>query len=327
MAVHLTLFLSMENYVVHTPARSRSQWEMERLFSSKGPYYHVCSKPLENALLFYGVDDKKSALAYLAITNGELNARLLAYSLMSNHFHLLLNCPDPGLYYSMFVEKLEVYLSRHGHPGIKLPLEPTIVPVKTLRQFRDTLAYIIRNEYVVNQDVNPLSSLWCSGYLYFNEVLFSLTAEMKKISAKDLGPGAQRRITKSRDMKLPSTTAIWKDFVLPSSFVDYKFAESLFEDARVFISCVFKNVEAQVETAISVGETPITPDEELSGIVFSFCKRTWNKKPGDLARPELIDLMRHLKLTYYSSNTQIARLTGLPIKDVDTFFPLGTKQK
>ena len=317
----------MENSVIHTPVKSRNQWEMERLFSSNGPFYHLCSKPLENALLFYGVEDKKAALAYLAITNGELNARLLAYSLMSNHFHLLLNCTNPGLYYSLFVEKLEIYLSRHGHPGIKLPNEPTIVPVKTLRQFRDTLAYIIRNEYVVNQNVNPLSSLWCSGYLYFNEVIFSLSAEMKKVSAKDLGPNAQRKITKSRDMKLPSSATIWKDFVLPSSFVDYKLAESLFEDARLFTTSVFKNVEAQVETAISVGETPITPDEELSGIVFSFCKRTWNKKPGDLARPELIELMRHLKLTYYSSNAQITRLTGMPPKDVDTFFPLGARQK
>lgn len=317
----------MENNTLNAPAKNRNQWEMERLFSSNGPFYHLCSKPLENALLFFGVDDKKAALAYLAVTNGELNARLLAYSLMSNHFHLLLSCHDPRLYYRLFVEKLENYLSRHGHPGIKLPQEPTVVPVKTLRQFRDTLAYIIRNEYVVNPNVNPLSSLWCSGYLYFNEMVFSLTTEMKKASAKDIGPCSQRRITKSRDMKLPSTAVIWKDFVLPSSFVDYKLAESLFEDARLFISCVFKNVEAHVETAISVGETPITPDEELSGIVFSYCRRTWNKKPGDLARPELLELMRHLKLTYYSSNAQISRLTGLPIKDVDAFFPLGAKQK
>ncbi|MBO7071565.1 MAG: hypothetical protein J6W09_09780 [Bacteroidales bacterium] len=317
----------MEKNVTHTPAKSRNKWEMESLFSSNGPFYHVCSKALENALLFYGVEDKKAALAYLAITGGELNARLLAYSLMSNHFHLLLNCPNPQLYYSMFVEKLESYLSRHGHPGIKLPKEPTVVPIKTLKQFRETLAYIIRNEYVVNPNVSPVNNLWCSGYLYFNELLLSLTAEMKKVSAKELGPGQQRRITKSRDMKLPSSAVIWKDFVLPSSFVDFKLAESLFQDARQFTVSVFKNVEAQVETALSVGETPITPDEELSGIVFSYCKRTWNKKPLELTRPEVIELMRHLKLTYYSSNAQVARLTGMPIKDVDTFFPLSAKLK
>lgn len=317
------IFLCMEK----NSTKCLNQWEMEKLFSCNGPYYHVCSKPLENALLFYGVEDKKTALAYLAITGGELNARLFAYSLMSNHFHLLLNCEDPKLYYSMFVDKLETYLSRHGHPGIKLPREPTIVPIKTLKQFRDTLSYIIRNEYVVNKSVNPLSSLWCSGYLYFNESLFSLSADIKKVRTKDLSTIAHRRITMSREMKLPQTAVVWKDIVLPSSFVDYKFAESLFENTRQFLFCVFKNVEAQVETALSVGETPITPDEELSGIVFSYCKRTWNKKPADLARAELIELMRHLKLTYYSSNAQVARLTGMPIKDVDTFFPLSAKLK
>lgn len=321
------VYLNMENNDINNPAKSRNQWEKERLFSSSGPFYHVCSKALEEALLFNGIEDKKVALAYLAITNGELNARLLAYSLMSNHFHLLLSCPNPELYYSMFVEKLELYLSRHGHPGLKLPKEPTIVPINTLKQFRDTLAYIIRNEYVVNPNVSPVNSFWCSGYLYFNELLLSLTADIKKAKAKDLSTVSQRRITKSRDMKLPDSTLVWEDFVLPSSFVDYTLAESLFQDARQFTVCVFKNVEALVETALSLNEMPITPDEELFGIVLSYCKRKWDKKPGDLSRPELIELMRYLKHSYHSSNAQISRVSGLSIKEVNTFFPLGAKQK
>lgn len=317
----------MENNVINASAKSLNQWEMERVFSSNGPFYHVCSKPLEDALLFYGVEDKKVALAYMAITNGELNARLLAYALMSNHFHLLLNCTNPELYYSMFVEKIEIYLSRHGHPGIKLPKQPTVVPVKTLKQFRDTLSYIIRNEYVINQNVTPLNNLWSSGYLYFNELLFSLTAEMKTVSAKNMSSRIQRTITKSRDMKLPDSAVIWKDIVLPSSFVDYKLAESMFKDARQFTVCVFKNIEAMVETALTLGETPLTPDDELSGIIFTYCVRKWNKKPRELAKPELLELMQLLKLTYHCSNAQISRLTGIPPKEVSTFFPLGAKQQ
>ena len=317
----------MENNVINASAKSLNQWEMERVFSSNGPFYHVCSKPLEDALLFYGVEDKKVALAYMAITNGELNARLLAYALMSNHFHLLLNCTNPELYYSMFVEKIEIYLSRHGHPGIKLPKQPTVVPVKTLKQFRDTLAYIIRNEYVVNPNVSPVNNLWSSGYLYFNKVMLSLTSELKKTSTKDTSTASQRRITKSRDMKLPDSAVILNDIVLPSSFVDYKLAESMFKDARQFTVCVFKNIEAMVETAIALGETPMTPDEELSGVIFTYCVRKWNKKPRELAKPELLELMQLLKLTYHCSNAQISRLTGIPPKEVSTFFPLGAKQQ
>ena len=316
----------MEKIIINTTAKCRTQWEIERLFASNGPFYHVCSKPLEDALLFYGDEDKKAALAYLAITCDELNARLLAYALMSNHFHLLLNCPDPELYFEYLVEKLEKYLSRHGHPGIKLPSEPTIVKINTLKQLRDAIAYIIRNEYVVNPNTNPLSCLWCSGFLYYNPVYEMLAAHLKTVRAKDISLTAHRRITKSRDLRLPDSAIVYDDTVMPTSFVDVRFAESMFESARQFTVSVFKNVEAQVETALSLGETPVIPDEEMSGIVYSYCKRTWDRTPKELSRLQQTELMKQLKNTYRSSNAQISRLTGIPQKEVNAFYPLGAKR-
>ena len=320
------LLLCMENNTLNAPVKRRNQWEMERLFSSNGPIYHVCSKPLVDALLFYEAEDKKAALSFLAVTNAELDARLLAYSLMSNHFHILIGCRNPAFYYELLVQKLELYLSRHGHPGIRLPKEPTIVPIQSLKQFRDTLAYIIRNEYVINPNNNPLSCLWCSGFLYFNDMLAPILSSLKTARAGDASSFVLRKITRSRDYKLPGAALIWNDIVLPSSFVDFKFAESMFEDARQFTVHVFKNVEALVEVAISIGETPITPDEELSRIIFAHCKRTWDKRPDELSRTQLIELVKHIKYTYRSSNAQVARLTGMSPKEVDILFPLGAKR-
>ena len=116
------------------------------------------------------------------------------------------------------------------------------------------------------------------------------------------------------------------DYPAPSSFVDYKLVEQLFKNARQFTNKVFKNVEAQIETAKMLGEIPIVPDEEMSALMWKYCKDKWDA-PGlnKLNSAQRVDLAKYMKYTYHSSNSQISRITSLPISSVNSLFPLSAK--
>lgn len=110
--------------------------------------------------------------------------------------------------------------------------------------------------------------------------------------------------------------------------MDYRKAESFYDNARQFVNSVLKNVEAQVETALRYGEDPSLSDEEMWPLVFRLCRETFQAdKPSLLEAPDKKKLAILLKNQYHSSNKQLARLTGLALKDVDAMFPLaGTAQ-
>lgn len=301
------------------------QRDVERSFRQNGPFYHVSSKPLETSIIFGDEEEKKTALTLLAITCAELDAEVLAYALMSNHFHLLLRNRDPLLFYNSFVGKLESFLVRHGHPGIKLPFDPTVVKVESLRQFRNVVAYIIRNEYVVNPKVNPLSSIWCSGYLYFNSFIDAFHYLYK--SPDKLSIDARRILTKTRNLALPANVKIWNNSVAPSSFVNFKLVEHLYGNTWCFFRHVFKDVEAQIETAIALGETPLTPDEEMIRTVYSICMQNWGMAVSELSSSQKMELMKIMKYDYKCSNAQISRIAGIKPSEVDRFFPMSAKAK
>lgn len=299
----------------------------ERLFKENGPYYHVCSKPVDG-ILFGNDQDRKVALVTLALAANEAAAVILAYAIMSNHFHVIIATDYPEGFYKRFRERVNRYLSRHGRCDVLLPEDPTIVPIVTLSQLMTEVAYVIRNQYVVDDSVNPMSHLWCSGYLYFNPMLDWCLKKMKYSLASELSGRKIMQLVNTKDTNQPfGKLKVIDDYPAPSSFVDYKLVEQLFSSARVFTNKVFKNVEAQVETALQLGETPSIPDEEMSSIVWKYCNDEWGVKSMKRLTPQQrLSLAKHMKYTYHSSNGQISRITLMSVKDVNALFPLAAKK-
>jgi hypothetical protein len=294
----------------------------ERLFKERGPFSHVCSKPVDG-ILFNSDEDRWTALVFLAMAAEETSTRILAYAIMSNHFHAIIESLDPATFYSKFRDRINLYLARHGASS-RLPEAPTIVPIVSLNQLMDEVAYVIRNQFVVDKSINPLSHKWCSGYLYFNPMGKELADEGKYEDAASLSGRKIALLTFSREGGQPLGRIKLRNGVLaPSSFVDYRLVEQLFGTPSLFFTKLFRNVEAQVETALLLGETPVVPDEEMSRIIWAYCKKTWDVKGVlQLTPAQRIELAKHMKYTYRSSNGQIARITHLPRKDVETLFPV-----
>lgn len=303
----------------------RQEWEIERVFRENGPFFHVHTEPLKTGVIFMTDEERAVAMIYVAIVAMLAGVEVLAFALMSNHFHFILRgdegqCRD---FYARFSKMLGLYFSRHGRAGVLDSIGmPVPTPISTLKQLRDEIAYVIRNPLVARKDVNVFAYPWCSGFLYFNPMLSMLRLK----PASTLTLKEKRELTHSRDLPLPMGLTLVDGQVFPGSFVNYRLVESMFTDCRQYLFWVFKNVERQVETAIRLGEKPSLTDDEMLSTSLRLCKEDFGVNgPSKLTESQKFELAKKLRFDYYASNGQLSRFTGLPPATVDALYPLSAK--
>ncbi|MBQ9410815.1 MAG: hypothetical protein IJU21_04320 [Bacteroidales bacterium] len=298
----------------------------ERAFREGGPFYHLYTKPLETEVFFETDEDRKVAVNYLAIAVSVSNCKLLAYAIMTNHFHFVLEgCEEDILeFYERFSAMMDNYFRYHGKGTIMRQAAPGLTAINNLSQLRTEIAYVLRNPFVVMSDVNVFSYPWTSGFLYFNPLL-----ERKGVSASTMSVRTIRDITKSRLVSDIDPSVHFADGVAQGwSFVDYRRVEEFYDNARQFVFSVVRNVESQVETALRYGETPVLCDEELIPKIYQLCREKFRADSlsalDNKGRKQLAVIVKN---KYHSSNKQIARLVKLPLADVNVLFPLAAPSK
>jgi len=83
--------------------------------------YHVLNRGHARETIFHDDDDRASFLGLLARYRNRFQFRLYHYCLMGNHFHLLLDLPDPrrlsGMMAGLLVAYWHHYRRRHGLVG------------------------------------------------------------------------------------------------------------------------------------------------------------------------------------------------------------------
>ena len=301
-------------------------YRQEQLFASKRPFIHLYTSPLETELLAEDDTDRTVILNMIALVSHGENIDVLGYALMNNHIHLILNGDERKgrSFYSALIKRLARYLAGKGKAGCLRGITCGITEITSLKQFRDELAYVIRNPFVVRDDVHLFSYRWCSGYLYFNSFIpdsASLTAE--KITYRE-----RRDITRSSTGTIPSGFRVKGILILPESFVNYKLVEALFGSARQFLYWTLKSVEAQVQVARYYKEKPMISDDELFILSRDLCERLYGtRQPKELTSQQKKEFSMELRNRYYASNGQLARLTSLPLQEVNRLYPLSAKME
>ena len=318
----------MEQYVKQPPMTERQiEWIQEQLFRESGPFYHLSTKPLENEIIFREDEERKVAINLMAITAKEFHIEILAFSLMSNHFHFIIRgeLVDGLTFFRRLKKRLSNYFARRGRPGVlnNVKVDPEIPPIESLTQLRNEIAYVIRNPYVVRVDVNPFAWPWCSGYLYFNPLLSKLLSKRpNELSFKE-----KREITRATDPELDPTFRVRDGMIAPESFVNYMLVERLFPSARKFTWWVMKNVEAQVEVAHRMDEKPNLNDDELFKTAQQISRKQFcYDSVKELSFQQRKELGIILKNKWGASNGQVARIAQLEQRIVDAMFPLTAKR-
>ena len=303
------------------------EWMQEQMFRESGPFYHLSTKPLEDGVIFECEEERKVAINLMAITAKEFHIDILAFALMSNHFHFIVRgeLVDGLAFFRRLKRRLSNFFSRRGRAGTldTVDVDPDTPPIENLTQLRNEIAYVIRNPYVARKDVNLFAWPWCSGYLYFNPLLSHLTSK----SPDELNFKEKREICRAPNPELDPSFRVRDGMIAPESFVNYKLVEKLFPNAQKYAWWVMKNVEAQVEVAARMGEQPNLNDDELFKIAQQVSRSQFGyDSVKDLSMQQRKELAILLKNKWSASNGQVARIARLEQKVVDAMFPLTAKR-
>lgn len=85
-----------------------------------GGWHHVMNRGIDHGAIFFADTDRLEFGRLLGLVHDRFGVEIHAYCLMSNHYHLLLRCPDGGLSDSMhllgtrFVQYVNDRLGRNG---------------------------------------------------------------------------------------------------------------------------------------------------------------------------------------------------------------------
>lgn len=296
------------------------------LFQGGGPFYHVCTKGAEADIYFRNEEEMNLALNVIALAVFVTGCRLLAFAVMSNHFHFLIegSIDECVAFFEEFKSRLCKVLPSASAREEARKCVVSYIRVEDLAQLRTEIAYVVRNPFVANRNVNMFSYPWCSGYLYFN----GNESRMKEGErAIDMPHAFRRAFLHSRSADIDPRITVLDGVAMPSCFVDYHRAESFFEDARDFQHCLLKNVESQVVIAKRIGESVSLDDYELRSIMFQKCNTVYHVSgPKELNNQDFVNLARTLKYDFCASNAQLSRILNKPQSQIDQIFPLSARK-
>ena len=300
--------------------------QSELNFRNATAFYHVYSSPLEMDILYRNDEELNIIINIIALTIVLCNCTILAFAIMSNHLHFILEGPEEECkqFFYLLFDKLKIYYRYNGRSGILDSVELGCKQITSLDQLRAEISYVIRNPFVVRQDINLFACKETSGHLYFNPLL-----KRDGVPANTLKGRALRDFTHShKDQVLSGDIYVLDGVAQPWSFVNYQRAMSFFDSAQQFIMITLKNVEAQVEVALRYNEKVTLNEQELFGVSIRLVREMFHReKISDLGRAEKTELAMALKNRYSISNAQIARACRMNLTDVNAMFPLAAKRK
>ena len=304
---------------------SRTELQCQEAFLAHGPYYQVATSHTVTESLFRTQEMVRTVITLSGYYARKMNVRVLGYEVMLTHMHHIYAATrEQALAHTNAV--LEHYLRCDFTTGMKVSLrelEPKAFEITDIKQFRNEMAYVVRNRFVVDPEANLFGDRNGSGFLYFNEML-ELFPPSKPLSG--YGVVAKRKLLHIRNGEdIPGLTVL-DGMIDPRSFVDYKLVELMFPNARKFVMWVMKNLEAQVELSLSRGERPMLNDDEILKRGFKKCRERFGKSgPSQLDLEQRRILAVEVRREYYATNAQLCRCLSLTPDIVDRLFPLSAK--
>ena len=282
--------------------------EFKDPFSGRRGIYLFTSDHLQRMLLFRDDEDYVYGVNTLAIGTLKYRIKVLCYTLMGTHIHLLLagRYEDCLAFYAWVLHRLAQRLaSRYGVYGI-LKLHSSDVQAVTDRDMLlNEVCYLLRNGYKARID-NPYSYPWAPFECYFNPYLPLLHGSPM--------PGAKTmRQCFGTHVIIPSDWEHVQGRILNKCFVDYTTVERKIGNSLDFFDRLRRfDLESAVEQKHGIEEQLKFTDAEIQEKIRAVCQNElhvdWHHQ---LERKDLLWLARTLARRFACTKKQIARLLGI----------------
>jgi len=272
-------------------------------------YYFVTTDHLKDRLWFRDEEDFRIAMGYVAIVAFLTGINVLAFILMSNHVHFVLECDrERALLFINKFKRLYAAYYRKKY-GICELLRRNGVDIREVRPEDESLeraiAYIQMNSVAANICLEPSGYPWGTGNVFFNNNHFS---------GRNLGDisGRTRIQLLKSNVKLPPDYQIAPDgYILPESYVPVKRVEALFRTPKRMN--YFLKTSSKARIRLEGNPAPSFRDQIILSSCEDLCRSLFRANQiADLSSEQKAELLRQLGRRFSADLNQLCRVTGLP---------------
>lgn len=284
--------------------------------------WHLCTPGEGQPVIFKKRDDYAYMMTLIAICSHAFeNLKIITFEIMSNHLHILMcgTRDEVIAFHDMLKRKLRNYFLKQSSPvDLSSFAYAKLIPADSLESFRNQIAYINRNNYVVDPDHTPFSYPFGANSYYFSPIAKRYSEGL----FKDLYIKDRRKVVHSRYIDYPDTWIMQYGYISPVNYVMFDIGEGIFRDARHYFQKISRDIESWNEIASQLGDSIYYTDDELSAVIFRLCKQVYKcDNPVLLPKNAKFELARTLHFDYNADNKKIARQLKLDKGTVDELFP------
>ena len=289
--------------------------EINRTNPGRG-YYHVCSDGNYASVLFHNPEDFKAAMNRVAICSLRLQVVILAFVLMDNHFHFIIQAPDEDAAYRFaneFKRLTGLYLTNKYHRTNslrRLPVKVLAIPDEDA--LKTQVCYVLKNPTKARIGMF-YDYPWGTGTLYFRQ-----SRQTEPIRRVDSFTGeAVRTICQTR-ISVPGDWLIKDGFLIPENYIPVEMVEQLFRSTRSFMYFLSLNKDDEIENNLGQWNELRLTDSELRQERDLYAREKLGKfRLRDLSLPERLKVARFLRHKYLCSRKQLARIVQLPLETLE----------
>ena len=274
-------------------------------------YYLVTTDHLEEGLWFRDVKDFIAGMNFAAIQAFASQVTILAFILMSNHVHFVVRGKRADV--KAFINGLKSRQSRYLHNkyGTFEFLRRNGYEIKEVSSLEEGLekviAYSQMNSVAANICSHPSQYPWGTGPLFFS------ASKRTGTRIGDLSKRERIRLFHCCDVDLPADWLVGEDgYILPESYVDVKFVESLYRTPRRMNYFYMNSSKAKRKMESSEDNRPAFKDQVILAALPDLFRSLFQKQRfEELSASEKTESLRQIRFRFCSNVHQIARVTGL----------------
>ena len=275
-------------------------------------YYHVSSHGLEKNDIFKNKADFIAGMNDVALCVLGLDVVVLAFCLMSNHFHFVLY----GTYnkcqaFSEEYKRRCAMRMRYANGDVQ-GLKDVYVQLDLIdnqEYLENVIAYVLRNPLAAGILIMPFHYPWSTASLYFSG------KENVGKRLNDMSERKRRTILKSHSNVPDSYMVDDSGMILPQCYVDYAAVEKIFRHPARLLMMIARKIENDVEVKFGLGDWVNLTDQEILTQLPELIKMEFKKESiAQLTVEQRLKLCLQMKRNFGAGIKQISRLIHLDPK-------------
>lgn len=272
-------------------------------------FWHVTTDHLSDRIIFRNDEDFKVGMNYVAVAKQATGVNILAFILMSNHVHFVLECSREKAF-----EFITHFKGLHGRYlqrkyGLKAFLRRNDADIKPLSMYDESLknaiAYVLMNSVGARLCIYANDYPWGSGAVYFS------SRPMKGVRIGSLSIRSQRKVLRSY-VALPPDWILSEDgYISPASYVAVAFVEKLYGTPSRMKYYLDKSSKAKGKRE-PWEAMPSFSDQTVLAAYIDLKRSMFNKREHDnISEEHNSEIALQLKRRFGCDINQICRITGL----------------